>query len=97
MSETKNSKRQAASQGRMFAMPAVTVSASVKCCHATTPTIARPARIAPERSSSRISPGDEFEVIEKQPFDGPLFVRFGDDVHVLGGALAEAMRVELTI
>jgi DtxR family transcriptional regulator, Mn-dependent transcriptional regulator len=42
-----------------------------------------------------IKPGDAFEVIEKQPFDGPLFVRFGDDVHVLGGALAQAMRVEL--
>src|SRR5438309_9727396 len=28
-----------------------------------------------------IAPGDEFEVIEKQPFDGPLFVRFGAEVH----------------
>jgi DtxR family Mn-dependent transcriptional regulator len=43
-----------------------------------------------------IAPGDSFEVLEKQPFDGPLFVRFGDDVHVLGGALAQAMRVELS-
>ena len=42
-----------------------------------------------------IAPGDTFEVIDKQPFDGPLFVRFGDNVHVLGGALARAMRVEL--
>jgi DtxR family Mn-dependent transcriptional regulator len=42
-----------------------------------------------------IAPGDCFEVVEKQPFDGPLFVRFGDNVHVLGGALARAMRVEL--
>src|SRR3954453_19403467 len=42
-----------------------------------------------------IAPGLTFEVVEKQPFDGPLFVRFGDDVHVLGGALARAMRVEL--
>ena len=42
-----------------------------------------------------IAPGEAFEVIEKQPFEGPLFVRFGDDVHVLGGALARAMRVEL--
>jgi len=41
-----------------------------------------------------IRPGDEFEVIEKQPFDGPTFARFGDEVHVLGGALARAMRVE---
>jgi DtxR family Mn-dependent transcriptional regulator len=42
-----------------------------------------------------IAPGDDFEVIEKQPFDGPIFARFGDDVHVLGGALATAMRVEV--
>ena len=42
-----------------------------------------------------IAPGDDLEVIDKQPFDGPLFVRFGDDVHVLGGALARAMRVEV--
>jgi DtxR family Mn-dependent transcriptional regulator len=43
-----------------------------------------------------IAPGDMFEVVDKQPFDdGPLFVRFGEDVHVLGGALARAMRVEV--
>jgi DtxR family Mn-dependent transcriptional regulator len=42
-----------------------------------------------------IKPGDRFEVLEKQPFGGPLFVRFGDDVHVLGGDLAKAMRVEI--
>jgi DtxR family transcriptional regulator, Mn-dependent transcriptional regulator len=42
-----------------------------------------------------IAPGDELEVIEKQPFDGPLYVRFGDAVHVLGGGLARAMRVEV--
>ena len=33
-------------------------------------------------------------MVERQPFDGPLFVRFGDDVHVLGGELARAMSVE---
>lgn len=46
-----------------------------------------------------IRPGDDFEVVDKQPFgDGPLFVRFdsSNDVHVLGGALAAAMRVEVT-
>ena len=42
-----------------------------------------------------IAPGDRFEVIEKQPFDGPLFVRFAEHVHVLGGALTRAMRVEV--
>jgi DtxR family Mn-dependent transcriptional regulator len=41
-----------------------------------------------------ISPGADLVIEDKQPFDGPLFVRFGDDVHVLGGALARAMRVE---
>jgi DtxR family Mn-dependent transcriptional regulator len=40
-----------------------------------------------------IAPGDRFEVVDKQPFDGPLFVRFGGAVHVLGGVLAHAMRV----
>ena len=43
-----------------------------------------------------IAPGSELEVIDKQPFGGPLFVRFGNDVHVLGGDLALAMRVEVT-
>ena len=42
-----------------------------------------------------IAPGDRFEVVEKQPFEGPLFARFGGEVHVLGGALAMAMRVEV--
>jgi len=42
-----------------------------------------------------IAPGDELKVVDKQPFEGPLFVRFGKDVHVLGGALARAMRVEV--
>jgi DtxR family Mn-dependent transcriptional regulator len=42
-----------------------------------------------------IAPGDDFEVVDKQPFGGPLFVRFGEgDVHVVGGLLAAAMRVE---
>ena len=43
-----------------------------------------------------IAPGDPLEVIDKQPFDGPLFVRFGDHVQVLGGALARAMRIEVS-
>jgi DtxR family Mn-dependent transcriptional regulator len=42
-----------------------------------------------------ISPGDELEVVERQPFGGPLFVRFADKVHPLGGELARAMRVEV--
>jgi DtxR family transcriptional regulator, Mn-dependent transcriptional regulator len=43
-----------------------------------------------------IAPGASLEVADKHPFDGPVFVRFGDgsEVHVLGGALAQAMRVE---
>jgi DtxR family transcriptional regulator, Mn-dependent transcriptional regulator len=43
-----------------------------------------------------IAPGGDLEVLDKHPFDGPIFVRFSDDVHVLGGALAKAMRVEVT-
>jgi DtxR family transcriptional regulator, Mn-dependent transcriptional regulator len=41
-----------------------------------------------------ISPGDGFELLEREPFDGPISVRFGDKVHVLGGALTRAMRTE---
>jgi DtxR family transcriptional regulator, Mn-dependent transcriptional regulator len=39
--------------------------------------------------------GDPFEVVERQPFEGPLTVRFGEALHVFGGALATAMRVEI--
>ncbi len=42
-----------------------------------------------------IAPGDELEVVERQPFGGPVFVRFGDEVHPLGGDLARAMRVRV--
>ncbi len=42
-----------------------------------------------------VAPGAAFEVVDRQPFGGPLFVRFGDDVHPLGGDLAQAMRVEV--
>jgi DtxR family transcriptional regulator, Mn-dependent transcriptional regulator len=43
-----------------------------------------------------IAPGAHFEVLERQPFDGPLFVSFGDAVHVLGGDLARAISVEVS-
>jgi DtxR family Mn-dependent transcriptional regulator len=39
--------------------------------------------------------GDALEVVARQPFGGPLTVRFGSVEHVLGGGLAAAMRVEL--
>jgi DtxR family transcriptional regulator, Mn-dependent transcriptional regulator len=42
-----------------------------------------------------VTPGARFEVEERQPFGGPLFVRFGAEVHPLGGDLAHAMRVEV--
>ena len=42
-----------------------------------------------------IAPGDELEVLERQPFGGPLFVRFRDAVHPLGGELARAIRVQV--
>ena len=41
-----------------------------------------------------IVPGTHLELVERQPFDGPLYVRAGEDVHVLGATLARAMRVE---
>jgi DtxR family Mn-dependent transcriptional regulator len=37
--------------------------------------------------------GDSLEVLDVQPFEGPMTVRFGDDLHTLGGGLARAMRV----
>ena len=44
-----------------------------------------------------ITPGAHLEVIDRQPFGGPLFVRFGATgaPQALGGDLARAMRVEL--
>src|SRR5213592_173232 len=42
-----------------------------------------------------IAPGDAFEVVDKQPFGGPVFAVFHGQTHVLGGALANAMRVEV--
>jgi DtxR family transcriptional regulator, Mn-dependent transcriptional regulator len=49
-----------------------------------------------------VTPGAGFEVLERQPFGGPLVVRFGEagsacggEVRPLGGELARAMRVEL--
>ena len=44
-------------------------------------------------ASRGIAPGAEFELIDRQPFEGPVFVRFADEVHVLGATLARAMRV----
>jgi DtxR family Mn-dependent transcriptional regulator len=41
-----------------------------------------------------ITPGDRFEIVDHQPFGGPLFARFDGRVHALGGELASAMRVE---
>jgi DtxR family Mn-dependent transcriptional regulator len=43
-----------------------------------------------------VTPGAPLEVVERQPFGGPLFIRFGSEVHPLGGDLAQAMRVEMT-
>jgi len=40
-----------------------------------------------------IAPGARLQVVERQPFDGPLYVRAKGEVHVLGATLARAMRV----
>jgi len=42
-----------------------------------------------------IAPGDGFVVDSRQPFGGPLFLRFGGREQTIGGELARAMRVEL--
>jgi len=41
-----------------------------------------------------IRPGARLQVLERQPFDGPLSVRVGRRVHVLGAVLARAIRVQ---
>jgi len=46
-------------------------------------------------SERGISPGDRFEIVAKEPFGGPLSVRFGEDEHMLGGDLTRAMRAEV--
>jgi len=45
-------------------------------------------------SDRGIAPGDRLEVLERQPFDGPLLVRFASGDHALGGGLVRMMRVE---
>ena len=35
------------------------------------------------------------EVVDRQPFGGPVFVRFGGREHPIGGELARAMRIEI--
>jgi DtxR family Mn-dependent transcriptional regulator len=42
-----------------------------------------------------IALGDAVEVVDKQPFDGPVFARFHGRTHALGGELARAMRIEV--
>jgi DtxR family Mn-dependent transcriptional regulator len=41
----------------------------------------------------QIAPGACFEVLDKQPFGGPLFARFGKQTEIIGGRLADAMQV----
>jgi DtxR family transcriptional regulator, Mn-dependent transcriptional regulator len=45
-------------------------------------------------SERGITPGARLKVVERQPFDGPLSVRVGKRVHVLGAVLARAMRIQ---
>ena len=44
-------------------------------------------------SDCGISVGDDLELTERQPFDGPVSIRIDEATHVLGLRLAEAMRV----
>ncbi|HRV60079.1 MAG: metal-dependent transcriptional regulator [Solirubrobacterales bacterium] len=47
-------------------------------------------------SECGIAVGDRLELVERQPFDGPITVKIGDASHVLGLTLAQAMRVDHT-
>ena len=42
-----------------------------------------------------IATGSRVEVLAREPFDGPVVVRFGAHVHALGRPLARVMRVEV--
>ncbi len=42
-----------------------------------------------------LAPGEQLELIGREPFEGPLVVGFGGEQHPLGIALASAMRVEV--
>ena len=46
-------------------------------------------------SERGVALGDALEVLDRQPFDGPITVRCGAGEQVLGGRLAAAMRVDL--
>jgi DtxR family Mn-dependent transcriptional regulator len=46
-------------------------------------------------SRKGIAPGMRFEVVDKDPLDGPLYVRFGSHVHPLAGTATRTIRVEL--
>jgi DtxR family transcriptional regulator, Mn-dependent transcriptional regulator len=47
-------------------------------------------------SERGIAPGDRFEIVDRQPFGGPVFARFEHgDVQALGGGLAAAMHAEI--
>jgi DtxR family Mn-dependent transcriptional regulator len=41
-----------------------------------------------------ITLGTHVRVVERQPFGGPVFVRFGEREHPIGGELARAMRID---
>ena len=41
-----------------------------------------------------IAVGNDLEMVERQPFDGPCTVRIGDREHVLGLKLAQSMRID---
>jgi DtxR family transcriptional regulator, Mn-dependent transcriptional regulator len=45
-------------------------------------------------SERGIAPGATLELVEREPFEGPLTVRTGDGEHALGVGLARAMRIE---
>ena len=46
-------------------------------------------------SAQGIELGDQLEVVGRQPFGGPMFVRSASSEHALGGELARAMRIEI--
>jgi DtxR family Mn-dependent transcriptional regulator len=47
-------------------------------------------------SAQGVELGDHVEVTARQPFGGPVFIRFGERELPVGGELARAMRIDTT-
>ena len=80
-------------EGDTQALEALPVGGAAASCASRTPT----RRCCAGSHEQGIELGAALEVVDRQPFEGPLTIRLGDREHVLGGRVARAMRVELEL